>query len=282
MNQPGYQGYDQPVTPNAVVAAGVHFAGGSFAKTASLITTLTPTGPRDEFQGWVRDVGTGLWSRVAVDAPLTLDLSFVGAGGLDQGALIADRVYLGYLIAQAGGANPMLLGARDITAAPVMPPGYVGLSIPMAPIWSDNPATEIVNFYHSGGRFDVEHLTRFAAASLFTGTTPTAVDVTDMAPADPSDPTLTIADKIHWVCQANNGNATPRTFSISNDSGVHWSDFVAACANAAGKWTAPTLSVDSIGTYGRALATVVYIDWNGTVTTGAYMYVKGVTLRGWA
>lgn len=75
------------------------------------------------------DIGVGSdyaeWTGGSVSAPLTIDVSVVGANGIDAGSIGASKVYAVYVIADSSGANSVAgLCSLASNSTPTMPFGY--------------------------------------------------------------------------------------------------------------------------------------------------------------
>lgn len=262
--------------------AGTHFASGVFSKSAAASITMTPVGPRGAFFCWVQDVKSLLWQLLEIDTALVCNLLVNGAGGLDVGTLDADKVYLAYLISKPKGRDPQLIAARDNVPL-VMPPGYTQKTIPAAPIWSDGAGTAILEFGQgASGWFRLKNTFALVAVTGFVGTSPTAVNFTDLLPADPAAPTLTIGADVSLVVMGLNTSSTSRIMSVLHTSTPSGENAVLAynVSTVAGNISQVTYLVDVLDIYGRLLTEVLHIDWTGAVATGGRIYSAGVRLRG--
>jgi len=82
------------------------------------------------------------YSTVELTSALTLDHTISGAGGLDTGSVSNGAFYKIYLIAKAGGADPVLITSLSAAGSVTLPANYVLIS-----------PREIWGWYASGGNF---------------------------------------------------------------------------------------------------------------------------------
>ena len=214
-------------------------------------------------------------SVVSWTGTLTCDLTTIGVGGLDQGALGNTRFYYVYLISDSAGVVDVIAALDDETT-PVIPAGY-SISVPLFCVRSNAAGTDIEIFRLApSGWCEFTGGLGLLAGTGLVATVLTPIDLTNFAPGIPASPTLMFNDEIRIHVVAQNTNTSSRTFfmryNASEDFGMYWTGM----GSQTGGQRARSDQVDVPGLRGLARTTAINYEWDLAPTTGSLVYMRAL------